>query len=84
MLMASLAWKLKAWCAVWLQETARRKGRRRVQKHKLLRMEFRTLVNTMMRVPYQIVKTGRRIVSSMLVGNEFQPVFWRLAAVLRC
>ena len=62
-------------CLVLL-ETGRWKDRRRVQKRKLLGMEFRTLVNTMMRVPYQIVKTGRRIVSSMLAGNEFQPVFW--------
>jgi len=76
MLMASLAWTLKAWSALWLLETGRWKDRRRVQKRKLLRMEFRTLVNTMMRVPYQIVKTGCRIVSSMLAGNEFQPVFW--------
>ena len=43
---------------------------------KLLRMEFRTLVNTMMRVPCQIVKTGGRIVSSVLAVNEFPPVFW--------
>ena len=51
-------------------------ARRRVEKRKLLRMEFRTLVNMMTRVPCQIVKTGRRIVSSVLAWNKSQPVFW--------
>ncbi|MCH7493391.1 transposase, partial [bacterium] len=50
MLMASLAWTLKAWAALWLPETGRWKERRRAEKRKLLRMEFRTFVNTIMRV----------------------------------
>ena len=84
MLMASLAWTLKAWSALWLPETGRWKERRRAEKRKLLRMEFRTFVNTLIRVPCQIVKTGRRIVYRVLSWNESQPVFWRLAEVLRC
>ncbi len=84
MLMASLAWTLKAWSALWLPETGRWKEKRRAEKRKLLRMEFRTFVNTLMRVPCQIVKTGRRIVYRVLSWNESQPVFWRLAEVLRC
>ncbi len=84
MLMASLGWTLKAWSALWLPETGRWKEKRRAEKHKLLRMEFRTFVNTMIRVPCQIVKTGRRIVYRVLSWNESQPVFWRLADVLRC
>ena len=84
MLMASLAWTLKAWSALWLPETGRWKNRRRAEKYKLLRMEFRTFVNTIIRVPCQIAKTGRRIVYRVLSWNESQPVFWRLAEVLRC
>ena len=84
MLMASLAWTLKAWSALWLPETGRWKEQRRAEKRKLLRMEFRTFVNTLIRVPCQIVKTGRRIVYRVLSWNESQPVFWRLADVLRC
>jgi hypothetical protein len=84
MLMASLAWTLKAWSALWLPETGRWKERRRAEKRKMLRMEFRTFVNTLIRVPCQIVKTGRRIVYRVLSWNESQPVFWRLAEVLRC
>jgi len=84
MLMTSLAWTLKAWSALWLAETGRWKERRRAEKGKLLRMEFRTFVNTIIRVPCQIVKTGRRIIYRVLSWNESQPVFWRLAEVLRC
>ena len=84
MLMTSLAWTLKAWSALWLPERGRWKERRRAEKRKLLRMEFRTFVNTLIRVPCQIVKTGRRIVYRVLSWNESQPVFWRLAEVLRC
>lgn len=82
MVMASLAWSLKAWSALWLPETGRWKDRRRAEKFKLLRMEFRTFVNTLMRVPCQIVKTGRRIIYRVLGWNDSQPVFWRLAEVL--
>jgi len=83
MVMASVAWSLKAWLALWLPETGRWKERRRAEKYKLLRMEFRTFVNTLMRVPCQIVKTGRRIVYRVLNWNDSQPVFWRLAEVLQ-
>jgi len=82
MLMASLAWTLKAWSALWLPETGRWKDRRRAEKYQLLRMEFRTFVNTLIRVPCQIVKTGRRLIYRVLSWNDSQPVFWRLAEVL--
>jgi len=82
MVMASLAWSLKAWSALWLPETGRWKDRRRAEKYKLLRIEFRTFVNTMIRIPCQIVKTGRPIVYRLLSWNESQPVFWRLVDVL--
>lgn len=84
MLMVSLAWTLKAWSALWLPEKGRWRERRRSEKQKLLKMEFRTFVNALLRVPCQIVKTGRRIVYRVLAWNEWQPVFWRLTDVLRC
>jgi len=91
MVMVSLAWTLKAWSALWLPETGRWKERRRAEKQKLLRMEFRTFVNTLIRVPCsvirdpcQIVKTGHRIVYRVLSWNDSQPVFWRMVEVLRC
>lgn len=84
MLMGSLAWTLKAWTALWLPESGRWKDRRQSEKSRLLKMEFRTFVNTLMRVPCQIVRTGRRIHCRVLSWNDSQPTFWRLVEALRC
>jgi len=84
MLMGSLAWTLKAWLALWLPESGRWKDRRHSEKSRLLKMEFRTFVNTMMRIPCQIVRTGRRIDCRVLSWNDSQPTFWRLVEALRC
>jgi len=43
-------------------------------------MEFRTFVNYFVRLPAQVVKTGRRIIVRLLGYNPWQPVFFRLAA----
>jgi hypothetical protein len=83
MLMSSLAWTLKAWLALILPETGRWKERRRQEKSRLLKMEFRTFVTAMIRVPCQIARTGRRLILRLLNGNNMQPTFWRLVEVLR-
>lgn len=83
MLMASLGWTLKAWIALSLPETGRWKDRRRKEKSDLLRMEFRTFVTAMIRIPCQIVRTGRRLIFRLLNGNHRQPTFWRLVDVLQ-
>ena len=41
-------------------------------------LEFRTFVNHFLRVPAQIVKTGRQLVVRLLAWNSWQPVFFRL------
>lgn len=83
MLMTSLAWSMKAWLALSLPETGRWQDRRRKEKLRLLKMEFRTFVTDMIRIPCQIVRTGRRIIYRLLNGNSQQPVFWRLVDVLQ-
>ena len=83
MLMSSLAWTLKAWLALILPETGRWKERRRQEKSRLLKMEFRTFVTAMIRIPCQIARTGRRLMFRLLNGNNMQPTFWRLVEVLR-
>lgn len=83
MLITSLAWNLKAWLALSLPEPCGfGKPKQVEQKRKLLTMEFRTFVNFLMRVPAQVVRTGRRLVIRLLAWNEWQPVFLRLAARL--
>jgi hypothetical protein len=89
MVMASLAWTLKAWFALCLPAAAGRwKQRRAAEKQRVLRMEFKTFLNAFMRVPCQIVQAGRRIVYRLLAWNPWQDVFLRgvdaLRVPLRC
>jgi hypothetical protein len=79
MLMTALAWNLKAWLALCLPaENGRWHEQHQAQKKQLLGLEFRTFVNHFLRVPAQIVKTGRQIVVRLLAWNSWQPVFFRL------
>jgi hypothetical protein len=83
MLMTSLAWNLKAWLALRLPvEKGRWQERHQEQQKKLLRMEFRTFVNYWLRIPCQVLRTGRRLVLRLLAWNDWQPAFFRLAADL--
>jgi Transposase DDE domain group 1 len=83
MLITSLAWNLKAWLALSVPEPCGfGKDKQAEQKRGLLTMEFRTFVNSLMRVPAQIVRTGRRLVIRLLAWNEWQPVFLKLATQL--
>ncbi len=83
MVMASLAWSLKAWSALLLPVNARWREKHTSEKEGMLRMDFRGFVNAFINVPCQIVKTGRRIVYRLLSWNPWQNVFFRLQDVLR-
>jgi len=63
MVMASLAWTLKAWWALHVRDDRRRS--------KALHMEFRQFVNAIVRMPCQIVRKARRIVYRVLCYNEW-------------
>jgi len=83
MLMTSLAWNLKAWLALWLPvENGRWHERHQAQQQSLLTCEFRTFVNRLMRVPCQVLTTGRQLVLRLLAWNDWQPLFFRLADAL--
>jgi hypothetical protein len=78
MVMASLAWSLKAWSALVLPETGRWREVHREEKRTLLRMDFSTFRAAMMNIPAQILSAGRRIVYRLLAWNPWQHVFFRL------
>jgi len=84
MVMTALAWSLKAWFALQLPEHPRHRERHRDQKRRLLRMEFKRFINTIIQMPCQIVRGGHRLVYRLLSWNEWQGVFLRVVAVLRC
>jgi hypothetical protein len=78
MVMASLAWSLKAWAALVLPEAGRWAEKYRAEKRSLLRMEFSTFCMALIQVPCQIVRGARRLVYRLLSWNPWQGVFLRL------
>ena len=78
MVMASLAWSLKAWSALVLPERGRWAEKYRAEKRSLLRMEFATFCVAVIQVPCQIVRTAGRIVYRLLSWNPWRGVFLRL------
>ncbi len=85
MVMTALAWDLKAWWALLLPEAPGRwSEKHRAEKRWVLRLEFRTFVNTFMQLPCQLVRTGRRLVYRLLAWNPHLPIFFRLLERLRC
>jgi hypothetical protein len=85
MVMTALAWDLKAWWALCLPEgPGRHRGAYQADKLWVLRLEFKTFVQTFVRLPCQIVRTGRRLVYRLLSWNPYQPIFFRLVQRLRC
>ena len=82
MVMASLAWTLKAWFALLLPEGGRWGQRYADDKQTVLRMEFKTFLNAFMRIPCQVIRTGRQIVFRLMAWNPWIAVLLRGVDVL--
>jgi hypothetical protein len=84
MVMTALAWNLKAWWALWPTETPGRwQEQHRRDKATVLGMEFKTFVNAFLRLPCQLVRSGRRLIYRLLNWNPWQPIFFRTLEQLR-
>jgi hypothetical protein len=77
MVMAGLAWTLKAWFGLVLPETGRWAEKRRAEKRAVIRMGFKKFLNVFMRIPAQIITSGRQILFRLLDWNPWRPVFFR-------
>ena len=68
MVMAMLAWNLKCWMSLSLRESgnAMAREKRRVQKQRLLRMDFSTFRQSVIQIPAQILTSGRRLIYRIL------------------
>ena len=84
MVISGLAWNLKAWWALWLPEEGRGGETHPSEKRRVLRMEFRTFLNAFIKIPCQIIRSGRKLIYRVLSYNPNLPVFFRLATELRC
>jgi hypothetical protein len=83
MVMASLAWTLKAWFALSVPEGGRWTEKRRHEKQTLLKMEYKRFRHAIMLLPCQIVRRARSVVYKLLAWNPWQSVFLRVVDVLR-
>jgi hypothetical protein len=75
MVIAALAWSMKAWYG--LSTANRALGRQ------IIRMEFKRFLNTFIKIPCIIVKTGRRTVYRILAYNSNLKEFFKTFATLR-
>lgn len=80
MVMATLAWNLKAWLAMSLTESGppKAKAKRRAEKQRILRMDFSTFRQTMIMIPTQIIRSARRLIYRLLAWSPSLNTLFRL------
>jgi len=79
----SMAWTLKAWFALLMPVTARWRERHLADKHRVLRMDFRTFVQAFILIPVQVIQTGRRLIYRLLAWRPQVSTLLRVADALR-
>jgi hypothetical protein len=84
MVMASLAWSLKAWAALLLPVHPRWSARHKEERNRWLRMEFATFQAAVIQMPCQIIRGAHRLVFRLLSWNPWQGAFLRLVERLHC
>jgi hypothetical protein len=75
MVIASLAWNMKAWYGLLTPN--------KVLGHQIIRMEFKRFINTFIKIPCLIIKTGRRIVYRFVGYNNYLKDFLRTFKTIR-
>jgi hypothetical protein len=80
MVMATLAWNLKAWLALSLTESGppKVKAQQSAEKNRLLRMDFSTFRQTMILIPTQIIRGARRLIYRILAWSPALKTLFRL------
>jgi hypothetical protein len=84
MVMAGLAWNLKAWFGLLMPVSGRWRAKHTAEREEILRMHAKRFINTFVRVPAQIVRSGGRIIYRLLSWNRWQPALLRMADAMRC
>jgi hypothetical protein len=78
MVIAALAWSIKAWAALLLPVAGRWRERHRAEQDRVLRMDFRTFLNAFILIPAQILRRGRQLIVRLLAWRPSLPIFFRL------
>ena len=68
MVFASLAWSLKQWSGLLVQEKGPEPHRKKQRqgKRRVIRMEFRTYLNSLILIPAQVIRSSRQVVLRLL------------------
>ena len=83
MVMAGLAWTLKAWFGLLMPAPVGPCHKRQeAQRQAVVKMEFKRFVNSLIHLPCQIVRTGRRIVYRLLSWNPWVEVLLRMSEAM--
>jgi len=77
MVIASLAWSLKAWFALLTPVLPRWRDKHEHDRERVLRMDFRSFVQCFVLVPAQILRTGRQLVYRLLAWRPDLPILFR-------
>ena len=83
MVMASLAWSLKAWSALLVPVSPRHAARHEAERRSVLRVEFATFRAAVIEMPCQIVRSGGRLIYRLLSWTPWQGMFLRLVERLQ-
>ena len=83
MLMAGLGWNLKVWFGLLTPVAGRWRHRYEAERNDIVRMHAKRFINTFIRVPCQIVRTGRQVIYRLLSWNPWQSVLLRMADAMR-
>jgi len=82
MVIASLAWTLKAWFALLLPVSPRWRKRHEAERDRVLRMDFRTFLRALILLPAQIIESGRQLIFRLLAWRPDLPILFRLLDAL--
>lgn len=82
MVIASLAWSIKAWAALLLPVSGRWRERHQVEQDRMLRMDFRTFLQAFILIPAQILIRGRQLIIRLLAWRPTLPTLFRLLDAL--
>lgn len=82
MVIASIAWSLKAWFAMLTPISPRWRDKHEADRERVLRMDFRSFVQRFVLVPAQILRTGRQLVYRLLAWRPDLPILFRLLDAL--
>jgi hypothetical protein len=82
MVIASIAWSLKAWLALLTPIAPQQQANHEAARERVLRMDLRTFTQRLILVPAQIIKTGRRLIYRFLAWRPDLPILFRFLDVL--